>query len=91
VTDTTPTLQERAREIAAGLTGRRADALIRIVRTDGCFVRRHTVQAAKWLAARELAVVTDNGYMRCNDERWYVTPTDLGRAVAAVLAEGGAA
>jgi len=89
--DSARSLEEQARALLATLTAARELVLVRIVRTGGTFVWRCDVRAAKWLDARGLVVLTDNGYMRGehfmqDPERWHVKPTDLGRAVARLLA-----
>jgi predicted phage gp36 major capsid-like protein len=79
-------LQERAREIAAGLT-RAQRRLVMAVADAG---NAYFLYGAEWrLATRELAGLLTRSSVRPSDNR-YCVPTDIGRAVAAVLAEGGA-
>jgi hypothetical protein len=45
-----------------------------------CFVHRAEVRTARSLMKLGLGHLDDNGYLRCNDERWFFSPTDAGRA-----------
>jgi hypothetical protein len=87
VTDTTPTLQERAREIAAGLPDsvrafmRRLSHLGRVEGQQYALAMDDAFRAYGLLGAYSY-----NGPCAVSGSM-----TDLGRAVAAVLAEGGAA
>lgn len=65
------------------LTPARLRMLRRLCVLRGFYVNGSDVRAAKWLAARGLVALEDNGSLRGhNDERWYVTGTDAGRRLA---------
>jgi hypothetical protein len=82
----TDDLDARAREIAAGLTVAQQDGLTFLAAPHGSSSAEDQASWPRTTTCRKLHAL---GLIDMPGSRWSATVTDLGRAVARVLAEGG--
>ena len=82
----TPDIQERAREIAPGLTTAQQDGVAFFASPHGSSSAEDQAAWPRTVTCRKLQEL---GLVDMPGSRWSATITDLGRAVAAVLAGGG--